>query len=153
MLQKKLSQDWNPKKQPQNQVKRNLWGHKTKKWIAQGYQIPSTSGCCIRPDAPPEIKKQRKVKNQSKPYSIPFQPKPLNLFVKKSYIKPPPKLAPAYSTTPVLTVASQPVACGSVNFERSALNDADINIMTRELFADTLERTIVSNDIVHSQFS
>jgi len=59
-------------------------------------------------------------------------------------------MAATRSTTSAPTVVSQPVGCSSVNCdERPDLNDADINIMARELFADALERAIASNNNVH----
>jgi len=145
ILQKKSTQT---KKKAPNQVKRKFWGHSTLYWTAQA------SGRQFSPDAQANPKINKK-KNQSKPkpYSIPFQPKPINLFVKKLFGKPPPKLPPAYatrSTTSAPTVVSQPVGCNSVNFgERPDLNDADSNILARELFADALERAIASNNNVH----
>ena len=122
--QKKLISDL---KSIQPVVPKELWGHRSRTWSRRS-----------RKNNQPPTSSQRSSQKSSKPFSIPFCPKPLHLMVRKAYLKSPPKLPPAHSYT------DQPTArlpqCGSLTC------DDNINTVLREMFADALERAVNSNE-------
>jgi len=123
-------------------VPKGLWGHKSRTWprFQNKNAVQSSSQKSSRGSA----WKSSKPSSNSKPFSIPFCPKPLHLMVRKAYLKPPPKLPPVHSHT------CQPTArlpkCGSLQCDDS------INIEFREMFADALERAVNSNEADHPYY-
>ena len=125
------------------------WGHKTITWTRPGHRRPSPSGpssTSTFASNSPWQKSFNPKQNFSKPFSIPFRPKPLHLMVRKAYLKPPPKLPPPVHFQ--VAQVNQPTARLSATMQCA---DDQVNIEAREMFADALERAVNSEHNIRDQ--
>jgi len=121
----------------------HLWGHSTRTWTRSSQRRPSPSSPSSIPTFPSNSHWSRPFKSKrsmSKSFSIPFHPKPLHLMVRKAYLKPPPRLPPLaqfQAAHPIQPTARQ-TGCAGMQCAEPVTVDA------RELFADALERAVIS---------
>ena len=134
-LRAKLNENSTPEK-PSKPIHPEMWGHQTRRWLKGQPTLRSAPAPPVSTFLSNKSRRKSSNPNLSKPYSIPFRPKPLHLMVRKAYLKPPPRLPPpAQFQAPQLIQQS---GCAGMQCA------TPVNIEARELFADALERAVSS---------
>jgi len=140
-------------------VPKELWGHQTISWTPWALPLPPRPGCrrsTVAPRSKPKAvprsspsatrfsSKEPKAKSLPKPFSIPFQPQPFPTFAKKFRVKPPPKLPPSVHTVPAQCA---PLSCNIL-----PPDELNVNNVTREMFADTIENAVSADFAEHPYY-